>query len=151
MHSILRMLEGGDRRSIGRSDEVVAMVLACPGLFGTLISGIALADPLIRMRCADAAEKISALHPDWLHPYKRVFLEDYSGIGQAEVRHACASQTNPALRTQNASPATAGGLLLQTYACMRASPLTKEYGWGAHYDELGKLQSTRWKAVSTSA
>lgn len=25
------------------------------------------------------------------------------------------------------------------YACMRASPLTKKYGWGAHYDESGKI------------
>jgi hypothetical protein len=25
------------------------------------------------------------------------------------------------------------------YACMRASPLTKLYGWGAHYDENGKI------------
>jgi len=25
------------------------------------------------------------------------------------------------------------------YACMRASPLTKQYGWGAHYDEQGKI------------
>lgn len=25
------------------------------------------------------------------------------------------------------------------YACMRASPLTKKYGWGAHYDEHGKI------------
>ena len=24
-------------------------------------------------------------------------------------------------------------------ACMRASPLTKQYGWGAHYDEQGKI------------
>jgi hypothetical protein len=24
-------------------------------------------------------------------------------------------------------------------ACMRASPLTKQYGWGAHYDEDGKI------------
>jgi len=25
------------------------------------------------------------------------------------------------------------------YACMRASPLTKQYGWGAHYDAQGKI------------
>jgi hypothetical protein len=25
------------------------------------------------------------------------------------------------------------------YACMRASPLTKKYGWGAHYDEQGRI------------
>ncbi len=25
------------------------------------------------------------------------------------------------------------------HACMRASPLTKKYGWGAHYDEQGRI------------
>lgn len=25
------------------------------------------------------------------------------------------------------------------YACMRASPLTKRYGWGVHYDEQGRI------------
>jgi hypothetical protein len=25
------------------------------------------------------------------------------------------------------------------YACMRASPLTKQYGWGAHYDKNGGI------------
>lgn len=25
------------------------------------------------------------------------------------------------------------------HACMRASPLTKKYGWGAHYDANGKI------------
>jgi hypothetical protein len=27
----------------------------------------------------------------------------------------------------------------KSYACMRASLLTKKYGWGAHYDEQGKI------------
>ncbi len=27
----------------------------------------------------------------------------------------------------------------KSYACMRASPLTKQYGWGAHYDEKGGI------------
>ncbi len=29
--------------------------------------------------------------------------------------------------------------LTKPYACMRASPLTKKYGWGAHYDEQSKI------------
>ncbi len=27
----------------------------------------------------------------------------------------------------------------KSYACMRASPLTRQYGWGAHYDEQGRI------------
>ncbi len=30
-------------------------------------------------------------------------------------------------------------LFARSHACMRASPLTKSYGWGAHYDEDGRL------------
>lgn len=37
MHTILKMLEGGDRRSIGRSNEVVALVSDKPELFEILI------------------------------------------------------------------------------------------------------------------
>ena len=36
--SLLRKLEGGDRRSIGRADEVVAAVLGQPTLFGSLFA-----------------------------------------------------------------------------------------------------------------
>lgn len=31
------------------------------------------------------------------------------------------------------------GFFAKPYACMRASPLTRQYGWGAHYDELGRI------------
>lgn len=31
------------------------------------------------------------------------------------------------------------GYFAKPYACMRASPLTKQYGWGAHYDERGRI------------
>ncbi len=86
MHVILEILEGGDRRSIGRSNEVAALVLEKPELFDVLISGIALDDPLVRMRCADAAEKVTALHPEYLRPYKRALIEEYSRIEQKEVR-----------------------------------------------------------------
>ncbi|MFA6972008.1 MAG: helix-hairpin-helix domain-containing protein [Gallionella sp.] len=86
MQAILKMLEGGDRRSIGRSNEVVALVLEKPELFNELVAGITLDDPLLRMRCADAVEKITALHPEKLTPYKRALIEDWSQIEQKQVR-----------------------------------------------------------------
>lgn len=66
--SILRELEGGDRRSIGRSSKVVALVLAKPGLFGPLFEGLSSDDPVVRARAADAVEKITLIRPDWLIP-----------------------------------------------------------------------------------
>ena len=40
MTDILQKLAGGDFRSIGRSNEVVAEVLADPSLFGALFEGM---------------------------------------------------------------------------------------------------------------
>jgi hypothetical protein len=48
--SIFRKLEGGDRRSIGWSNEVVAEVLARPELFGALFAGLSVDDPVVRLR-----------------------------------------------------------------------------------------------------
>jgi hypothetical protein len=47
-------------------------------------------------------------------------------------------------------------LLAKGRPCMRASPLTKLYGWGAHYDEDGRIGlhpigSERYRALSTGA
>jgi hypothetical protein len=86
MHPLLRKLQGGDRRSIGKSREVAGRVLADPELFGIVFDGMLDDDPLIRMRCADAVEKITALRPDLLPPYKRKLLREVAPIEQPEVR-----------------------------------------------------------------
>ena len=40
MHAILKKLQGGDRRSIGKVDEVVDQVLGSTPLFDELINGL---------------------------------------------------------------------------------------------------------------
>jgi hypothetical protein len=79
-------LAGGDFRSIGRSEEAVKAVLADSRLFAVLMSGLTADDALIRMRAADAAEKVTALHPDWLASYKRYLLNEVARVEQQEVR-----------------------------------------------------------------
>lgn len=86
MESILRKLEGGDRRSIGRVSEVVAEALSNPALFDVLFEGMLNEDPILRMRCADAVEKISAEHPEYLRPYKDRLIGEVAQINQQEVR-----------------------------------------------------------------
>jgi HEAT repeat protein len=86
MNDLLNKLAGGDRRSIGRSDEVVAEVLADPAQFPLVFEGLLGDDPLIRMRAADAVEKITARHPDYLQPYKNQLIEQVARINQPEVR-----------------------------------------------------------------
>lgn len=84
-NALLAMLSGGDRRSIGRSLEVAAEVLANPPLFKGVIRGLFSADPIIRMRAADAAEKITRHNPDLLGPHKKTLLK-IAETDQKEVR-----------------------------------------------------------------
>lgn len=83
---ILRALEGGDLRSIGRANEVVAAVLAEPRLFGSLFEGLLVDDLVVRARAADAVEKVSALHPEFLLPYKAALIGELARDTQKEVR-----------------------------------------------------------------
>jgi hypothetical protein len=95
--SILRKLEGGDRRSTGRSNKIVAEVLASPELFGALFAGLSVDDPVIRARAADAVEKISVIHPEYLRPYRARLVGEYARCEQKEVRWHVA-QMLPRLR-----------------------------------------------------
>ena len=83
---LLEKLAGGDRRSIGRANEVVDEVLNGPHLFETLFEGLHDDNPLIRMRAADALEKVTARHPGWLVPYKDRLLRRLAEPEIREVR-----------------------------------------------------------------
>ena len=86
MHAILQKLAGGDLRSKGRSEEVVEDILNNPDLFGVVFAGMLIDDPVVRMRSADAIEKVSAKHPELLQPYKRRLINEVARIEQKEVR-----------------------------------------------------------------
>lgn len=86
LHPILRKLDGGDRRSVGRVGEVVSEVLHDPTLLSVLFDGMLSSSPVIRMRCADAVEKVTAQHPEYLQPYKELLLTKLAGDKQKEVR-----------------------------------------------------------------
>ena len=84
--SILDRLTGGDFRSIGNSEQVVADVLTNTLLFAELFDGLTHSGALIRMRAADAAEKVTAVRPDLLRPFKSRLLNEVASINQQEVR-----------------------------------------------------------------
>jgi len=86
MHPVLRKLEGGDRRSVGRSERVVADVLGNPDLFGVLVTGLSSENAILRMRAADAMEKISLMHPEYLWPHHDFLIEQAARSDQKEVR-----------------------------------------------------------------
>jgi hypothetical protein len=71
---MLTLLQRGDRRTIGRSDQVAEMVSGDAKLFPKLITGLWSAEALVRMRAADAAEKVTRKHRELLQPYKDELL-----------------------------------------------------------------------------
>lgn len=86
MVEILKELQGGDLRSIGKVDYVVTTILSDHSLFPDVFDGMSNSDPIIRMRAADAVEKITRNNPALLFPFKKKLLEEVSQIEQQEVR-----------------------------------------------------------------
>jgi hypothetical protein len=80
------MLEGADRRSIGRASEVAQLVLKEPRRFGELIKSLWDESPIVRMRAADAAEKVSAKKPGLIDRYKAELLGLLAEAEQIEMR-----------------------------------------------------------------
>jgi len=83
---ILALLEGGDRRTIGRSNQVAAIVSKDPQLFAELIAGLWSADSLVRMRAADATGKVTRKNRELLVPYKKELLGLMAETNQQELR-----------------------------------------------------------------
>jgi HEAT repeat protein len=84
--TLLRRLQGGDRRSLGRSAVVVRDAMEDPALVGDLIGALDDPDPIVRMRAADALEKATRAHPVRLTPFKTTLLRQARSSGQHEVR-----------------------------------------------------------------
>jgi hypothetical protein len=111
MSTILWKLKGGDRRSIGRSNEVVGNVLDDGTLFKEVFQGLWDDDAMVRMRAADAAEKITAIRPEHLKPFKKQLLYEVAMSEQAEVRWHVA-QMLPRLKVTADEQALAVEILL---------------------------------------
>lgn len=114
MDNILQMLKGGDRRSIGRANEAASRVLESPAMFPHLFEGLTDVDPLIRIRSADAVEKITAQRPELLQPFKKQILDEIALIDQQEVRWHVA-QIIPRLALNPDERARAAVILLIIY------------------------------------
>lgn len=110
MTQILDMLKGGDLRSIGRSEEVVRIVLENPAKFGEVILGMVHEDGIVRMRSSDAVEKITIKRPELLEPYKEFIMTRAAIVDQKEVRWHVA-QILPRLDLSNDDVQVAVGIL----------------------------------------
>lgn len=83
---LVQTLQGSDRRSIGKANQVATQILHQPNLFPQLVELLWHDDPIIRMRAADAAEKISAKNPAFLQPHKSALLGLAAEATQPELR-----------------------------------------------------------------
>src|ERR1700674_988796 len=84
--AISAMLKGEDRRSIGRSNQIAKLVFSHPRRFAELLKCLWDDDPIIRMRAADAAEKVTAMRPELLKPHKQELLGLLAEAEQIELR-----------------------------------------------------------------
>jgi hypothetical protein len=86
MHGFAEILAGRDRRSIGRADEVVALVAAESERFGELWACLQHRDGLVRMRAGDALEKLSRADAAPFQVHKKELLGGASDDGSSELR-----------------------------------------------------------------
>jgi len=110
MVDVLSKLRGGDRRSIGKVGDVVNTVRKNPDLFKHLVNGLFEKDPVVRMRAADAMEKISVDNPEFLQPFKRKLIRLAKDSQQKELRWHLAQMT-PRLKLTPKETATLTGIL----------------------------------------
>ncbi len=84
--SIRRLLQGGDRRSKGCSDALAAEAIYDPGLVADLVEALLDPDELVRLRAADALEKVSAEEPSLVAPYAIKIPGPVADLDQHDVR-----------------------------------------------------------------
>ncbi len=84
--NIADLLDGSDKRSIGRANEVAERVQREPRRFRELTECLGSDNPVLRMRAAEAAEKVSAKKPRLLDRYKPELLGPLAEAEQIELR-----------------------------------------------------------------
>lgn len=77
---------GGKTNSLGRNGEVIAAVLQNPPLIEDVYTCMFDPDPWVRMRAADALEKVCRQHPERLAPYIPRIQQELAGQTQASIQ-----------------------------------------------------------------
>ena len=77
---------GGKSNSLGRTSEVIDLVLREKEKLGELYSCVFNDDAWVRMRAIDAVEKVCRQHPDWLLPYVDKFQSELASSSQPSIQ-----------------------------------------------------------------
>jgi HEAT repeat protein len=84
--SLQSFLSGGDRRSIAKSHRALALVRSNPALVAQLAELAQDSDWLVSMRAMDLLEKLAHEHPEWVEPFKALFIGPLADSDKWEVR-----------------------------------------------------------------
>ena len=87
------MLAGGHPNSLGRTQEVVDVVLADQARLIELFAAMTSDDELVRLRVSDALEKVCREQPAWFLPHVDQILGDLAKIDQPSVQWHIAQMT----------------------------------------------------------
>ena len=85
-NAIRRLLTGGDRRSIAKSDRVRSLIENDPSQVAALVALTADEDWLVTQRSLDLLEKLAQVHPEWIAPHKKVFIGSLAASDKWEIR-----------------------------------------------------------------
>jgi hypothetical protein len=77
---------GGKSNSLGKVTDVIQLILDDESRLDELYDCLFAEDAWVRMRAADALEKICRVHPDWLLPYIDRFVKELSSNPQASIQ-----------------------------------------------------------------
>ena len=80
------LLSGGDRRSIANSQNVREIVERRPSRIEEIAALTTDEDWLVALRALDLLEKFAHDHPDWVEPYKKVFIGPLAESDSWEIR-----------------------------------------------------------------
>ena len=80
------MLTGGHPNSLGRTVEVVELVLADQAQLGELYACYRSEDEVVRLRTSNALKRISREKPEWLVPLIDDFLTEIAALDQASAQ-----------------------------------------------------------------
>lgn len=80
------LAEDGKKNSLGRVDDVIQAVLADPARVEELYLVMFADDAWVRMRAADAFEKVCRVHPEWIQSYIDRIQEELHTSQQASIQ-----------------------------------------------------------------
>lgn len=83
---IEQMLTGGHPNSLGRTIEVVDLVLDDPDRFDELFDCYRSNDEVVRLRTSNAMKRIEGVRHDLLVPYIDRFIEEIGALNQASAQ-----------------------------------------------------------------